>query len=348
MAVIFMDPMDQYASDSDLQAGGWILDVSSQITPQTSGGRFGGGCVLVQYITGPARAVTISGSTLIIQCAFKHSALTYATNKECVTIYNNSGADKCASLKVTTGGAITAHNAAGATVGTSSTGVVKENIWQYLEVKFVVSDAAGSITVKVNETQVINATSIDTKPGAATDIDKVKFQGAVAGAAQGIYYDDIVFIDDGGVGPTDFIGDCRISYLQPIADDAQADWSLSAGLDGYALIDDTLPGANDGDSTYIYSNTAAEKSLFEIENLSGTPANIYAVAINAELKKTDGGSRTMRVYMDSNGTTDNGDTWSIGTDYEVWRHIWALNPDTATSWVAASVNALKIGVDLVS
>jgi hypothetical protein len=277
MAVIYMSGMDLNSATADLQKNGWSLDVPSQIIPQTSGGRFGGGCVLVQYVTGPARAVTISGSTLIIQCAFKHSALTYATNKDFVTVYNNSGADKCASLKINTNGSIGAYNAAGTLVETSAAGVVKEGVYQYLQLKIVVSDT-GSITVKVGKTQVINATSVDTKPGTATDIDKVKFHGAVSGAAQGIYYDDFIFMDDSGSLNNDFLGDRRIYTLLPTGDDGtDADFSSqpSQGVgDTYLNVDDPIPGAPDGDTSYNYSNTPGDETLHDLYTLKKMTAEL--------------------------------------------------------------------------
>jgi hypothetical protein len=351
MAMIFIDSMDLYSADSDLQAGGWILDVPSQITPQTSGGRFGGGCVLVQYITGPARAVTISGSTLIIQCAFKHSALTYATNKECVTIYNNSGADRCASLKINTNGSIGAYDASNSLVGVSGAGVIKENVWQYLEVKFVISDT-GSITVKIDETQVINATSVDTKPGTATDIDKVKFQGAVAGAAQGIYYDDILFLDDSGSLNNDFIGDQVVTSLLPDSDDGtDAAWlsqpSQSVGSE-YLNIDDTIPGAPDGDTSYNYSSTPADDSLYGFQNLAVTPASIPAVQLTLEAKKSDGGSRSVK-HLFKGDTKIAGSAFNPGTTYEKHRLIREQSADASpVAWTAAKVNALLAGMRLES
>jgi hypothetical protein len=300
MALIYMSGMDLNSATADLQKNGWSLDVPNDISIRNTEGRFGTGSVLVKLSGGLTREVSIAASTLIIQVAFRHNALVYATSRDFVVVYNNSGADKCASLKINTNGSIGAYNAAGTLVETSVAGVVKEGVYNYLQLKIVISDT-GSITVKVDGTQVINATSVDTKPGTATDIDKVKFQGAVTGSSNGINYDDFIFMDDSGSLNNDFLGDRRVYTLLPTGDDGtDADFSSqpSQGVgDTYLNVDDPIPGAPDGDTSYNYSNTPGDETLHDFANLPVTPATVDAVQVTLYAKKDDGGARALAALL---------------------------------------------------
>jgi hypothetical protein len=347
MALVFMDGLDNYTTDADLTAGGWYSTNPGSTTPSTTSGRWGTGGVRLVYEDSIRRTISMTGSTIICQFAFKHDDILAATNERILRMWNGGITGICLTLDFTAAGVIRAGDTNGAVVGSSSAGVIRSGVWQFLEVKAVISNT-GSITVKIDGQQVINATSVDTQPGVATDVDAIFFAGASENASDGVTFDDIVIMDGSGTKLNDFIGDSRISPLLPNADTATADWALSAGLNGYDLINDTMPGGHDGDGTYIYSNTVSEKSLFDLENLSTNPETIHAVSVNVAAKKSDSGTRTMRAYLDSNGTTDNGSAWSIATSYEIWRYYWDTDPNTSLAWLIAGINALKVGVEVVS
>lgn len=350
MAFIFGDSMDLYASDAAMQAAGWSLNGLSSVTPSTTTGRFGNGGVFVTnsavnaYI---ARATTIAASTIIISCAFKHTSLAVASDRLLVAFFNNSGADRVASIYLEPNGAIRLRDANNAIVTTSAAGVVWENVWHYLEFKVLSNNGAGTATVRINENAVITRTGLDTSI-TETDIDFVTFGGASGNTVSGVYYDDIVILDDSGAAPqNDLIGDVGARGLLPTADTATTDWDRSGGAADYEMIDDPIPGDHDSDSTYLYTTTAGAKSLFDCANLTDTPAYIYAVIVAAAMRKADAGTRTARVYLVSGVTTSTGDTWSIGTDYQTWRHIWALNPSGSAVWDKTAVNALQMGMEVV-
>lgn len=354
MAIIFADGMDGYSSSTDMFNAGWaIYNGAGRANIYTTGGRFNTGYVTVEgpssaygyYI---ARNLTISASTIFIQFSFKHLSLGDATAETWIELRNNGATDRVCKLVLNVDGSIELYNAANSFVEATSPGIVKDNVWQTFALKCIVSNT-GTVDLYIDGDQVINNSSIDTQD-VDTDVTQVRFLSASDTLnSEGVGYDDIVIMDDSGSAPTNnLISDYALTPLLPNADTAQADWTLSGGVDGYALVDDTMPGMHDSATTSLSSSTAGHKSLFDFENLSVDPSIIYALIVNVEANKSDGGARTMRAYIDSNGTTANGDTWTIGTDFEVWSHIWYLDPDTGTAWVQATVNALKAGIEVVA
>lgn len=351
MAFLFGDGMSGYsdstAGRTDLQEAGWIVGgVPNYILGDIDGGRFGAGSFVITNNNGYlSRAINIAVSTLMVQAAFK---LEYggSDNRDFLNFYNNGGADSVCSIRAQYDGSLRVYNSGGSLVATSSSGVLWPGSYQYLEVKVVSNNATGSVLVKLNEVTVINATNIDTSI-TATDIDLVRF--CSGNTSNSCWWDDIIFLDDSGPAPhNDLIGDVRARELLPSADTATADWDRNTGATDYGCVDDAIPGDHDGDTTYIYDDTVGGKSLFDFGNMSDTPAYIYGVIAMVAAKKSDAGGKTMRAYLDSGGTVSNGDTWSIGTSYQTWRHIWSLDPNGSIAWAKAAVDALQAGVEVVS
>ena len=355
MAVLFMDSFDLYSdgagSTADLQEAGWQTYFSPIVS--TTEGRYGGGALKLDCWTSTpvvSLSLNIAASTAIVQAAFKSGLLFYSNNREFLIFTNNSGADAVAGLYLQLDGSVKVCNSLGVCVATSAAGVIHEGAWQYLEVKVVSNNGAGSVIVRIDEVEVININGIDTSIS-ATDIDLIRFYpGSISHPSAGyMYWDDILILDDSGPAPqNNFVGDLRISVLLPNADTATSAWTRSGGAADYEMIDDVVPGDHDGDGTYLYHSTATGKSLFDFEAITGTPYFICCVGVAVAAKKSDGGTKSMRAYIDSGGTVSNGSTWSIGTDYQTWRHIWGLNPNGSTEWLTADVDALQAGVEVVS
>lgn len=351
MAIVLMDGFDLYGSNTDILRGGWSYNDSADTHVYTTGGRFGGTTIEVETEDYIQRQISIAASTVIFQFAFRLESLSNAGNQYMFTALNNLGASTCFRLKLSTGGAVTLVDANSSTVASSPAGIIKQNVWQYMEIKAVISDT-GSVIVKVDGSEVINDAAVDIKPGSATDVDSFRLMGASTNSATGVRYDDVIVMDDSGSVNNDFIGDRRIETLLPTGDDAtDADWisqpAQSVG-DEYLNIDDPVPGSNDGDTSYLYSATPGDESLFDFENLSTTPAEINAVQVTLEAKKSDGGSREMAHLLKAD-TKATGTTFNPGTDYEVHREVWEQSTEAVPGpWTPALVNAAQAGVKLVS
>lgn len=215
----------------------------------------------------------------------------------------------------------------------SAPGVIKRDVWHYVEIELVrATGSGGSVNVYVDGIQV--ATLGSTNTGSAA-IDAVGFASGVGN----VNYDDFYLVDSATK-----LGECRVETLRPNADTAQKDFTRSSGSDNYLLVDDPT---NDNDSTYNQSGTVGHKDLFAMGNLTGSPT-IKAVSPIFFARKDDATARTVRSYMVSNVTTQNQTTRGMTTSYQAFQELYENDPDTASAWAAAAVNALQVGYEVVS
>jgi hypothetical protein len=111
-------------------------------------------------------------------------------------------------FQVLTTGAITARagGVAGALLGTTATGLIVINTWAYIETQVRLHDTTGAIIVRVNGTERLNVSNVDTKIGGTkTVFDTVKLAGGGSGATS--LYDDL-YITMGAGAP--FKGDITV------------------------------------------------------------------------------------------------------------------------------------------
>lgn len=67
---------------------------------------------------------------------------------------------------------------AGTVLATSATGIIpvsEVGIWHKFELEVVISDTVGRMTLYIDDVQVINATSVDTRNGAPTTVDRMQW-----------------------------------------------------------------------------------------------------------------------------------------------------------------------------
>lgn len=102
-------------------------------------------------------------------------------------------------------------------LGTSSTGIIANNNYYYIEVSVLRSATVGTLSVKVNGTTVINLTGLNT---GSADFDTLGLQGvANSNSSNAFEYDDVYVIDS--LTP---LGEVRIEPLYPDANDSVS-WS---------------------------------------------------------------------------------------------------------------------------
>jgi hypothetical protein len=352
MTMNFADGCDLYGATSDLNKASWNIADSPNVTVLTNGGRFSNGSVAIRGSAASIyRATEVANSTIFVQLAFKLESLVHATDEIMLKLFNNSGADTICSIAISQVGEIKAYDSSDSLVATSAAAVIREGVWQYLELKVLI-DNSGTITVKISGSQVINATGVDTKPGAGEDVDRVQIYSASDAAGFGIIIDDIIFFDDAGSINNDFLGDVTIDTLLPNSDDAtDAAWASFPAQgtgDDHLNIDDPIPGSDDGDSTYNFSKTVSADSLYGFDDLAETPQYIYGVQLALSAKKSDAGSRSVAPLF-KNDTKIAGVTFNPGTDYEINRQIREQSADASpVDWTKAKVDALLAGMRLVS
>jgi len=348
MALLVADGFDIYADIADVRSSNWISESSSTAqTFSTSQGRYGGGCLKSNtaltgwYMGGFDLA---PGQTIIIGFHYyMENRASNGTTDKLLRGWVRDGSTALFYLENNASGDLKAFNQAGTQVGSTASAALSDASWHWIEVKVVLgtNDSTGSITVKVNDVTKITATSIDTySSGTLAFIQWL-------GSGGGWRMDDVIIMDGTGSYMNDFLGETKIETLIPNADGSNTAWTASAGSD-YQCVDDGLGVAND-DTDYIESSTASQKSDFQFSNLNNNPTAIHAVQVRARAKKTDAGARSLRSFITSSASSENGTTMGLTTNY-AWRRngVHYRDPNGTIAWTGAAVDALKAGVELTT
>lgn len=338
MAMLHYDGLDLYgnAGTNDMQEAGYTILSGTGLFVSNSLGRFSGGAFQCTN-TAIGYAFTMSGTTAIAQFAFRNTGV--ASVGGLFEFMRTSGTVLGMRLQVTPTHQIRLQNASGATVVDSAAQVFTENTYHYLELKVTNIGATATVLVKIDGVTVINQANVNV----GGTFDMATWSGASGSQNQ---FDDIVLMDGSGTELNDLLGDCRIyEDLLPTSDTADADFTLSAGANGYALVDDPA-GDHDGDATYIESATLTDLSMFGMGDLPGTVSNVYCVATVTAGKKTDSSPREVSAQIRSSGNIQAGATHALATTYNQWRDYYPLDPNGSIAWTASAVNALEAGVQL--
>ena len=220
--------------------------------------------------------------------------------------------------------------------------VFYKNINYLIEVYANIDDSSGRIITKVNGVEDINYSG-DTDPTSSSVIDYVNFTNP---AVQYKYIDDIAINDTNGSEDNSWCGDGRIIAIKPNGNGDQSDLtgSDSDSTDNYLLVDD-IP--SDGDSTYVWSDTATDFDLYNLTAPS-LPVNHRITRIYAEARAKDPDTGDIKliikpdstVYKDSAATT-------LTTSYSAIKgDEYTENPDDGNAWEESDLDDLQAGVEI--
>lgn len=220
----------------------------------------------------------------------------------------------------------------GTTLATSSTPLVL-NTWYFIECECVFSDTVGRISVYVNGALLFQVTSADVLVTAAATITAFQVNN---GAGTEKYVDDLYITDT-----ATRLGECRVETLRPSADTAQKDFVPNSGATNFSRVNEVLV---DADTSYVSSSTVNAEDLYELDNLSSTPSQIFAVQNRMVARKDDAATRVVQNRLKSgSAATVGGASFNLSSSYGIQVDIYELNPDGSVAWTGAAVNALQVG-----
>ena len=241
-------------------------------------------------------------------------------------------------------------------LGSTSSRVLRDDIWYYLEVKMKVNNTltTGDLELRVNGETWIQVDSGDSSVSNNEWCDAFRFGAAnSSGSGVNVDYDDFYILDDSGSAPYNtFLGDIRVDTIRPNGNGTTSDFvgSDADSTDNYLLVDEVTP---DGDTTYLKSSTPSEIDLHNLESLPVTPSVIFGVQPVCVCKKTDAGVRTARHVIRTGGTNyeSGADIYPSSKEYIGFASLggagmWQDNPNTAVPFVEADIDALESGVKI--
>lgn len=224
---------------------------------------------------------------------------------------------------------------AGTVLGTSAAGVMILNQWNYFEVKVTIDNSAGSYEVRKNGVAILSGTGKDTQNTANASATNVLFRTSFC------FFDDLYIADTSGTANNDFLGDVNVKAYFPDADGTAEQWTLSAGTDSFALLDDNPA---DDDTTYIQSSTTGQTTRCTHQDVASTDT-ILAVLHVVLARKTDASATSLKLTQFIASTSyDDGTTPALTTSFAYYQRVMDVNPNTGAAWSPSAVNAAEFGV----
>jgi hypothetical protein len=197
---------------------------------------------------------------------------------------------------------------------------------------YCVAANAGTMIVKINGVTFINFSG-DTQREASPGWDRIR---TYAGSGATMIIDDVYIWDTQNSMP---YGSEEYIVLLPPTSDVSVALTRSAGAANYETVDENPFSASD----YNEGTSATLEDIYGHSGLPWTPTSIAFVGV-AFYGSRDGTLTTWTPLIDS-GTKDYGSAFAPGAsgtsalDYQ----FWEVDPNTASAWAAAAVNATDFG-----
>ncbi len=305
------------------------------------GGNIGSAPVLQRIL-----AAADEHATLIVGWALRRDNPGSLAAQELIRFCSDAAATQHVSLGLSTGGVITAYrgNTGGTSLGSSASGLLVVDTWNFVEAKVVLHDSTGSVTVKINGTTVLSLTGVDTKNGGTkTVLDSVQFPLSPAGNNNNSHYiDDIYIANAAGSANNDFIGDLRVRALFPNGNGNSSQMVGSDGnsTDNYLLVDDATPNTAD----YVGSPTLNNKDTYAFDDLPDTSGTVVGLQLEALATKTDAAARSLALVTRSGSTDYDGSDVALALGSNTYiQQIRETDPATGVAWLRSGVNSAEFG-----
>ena len=251
-----------------------------------------------------------------------------------LNIFSIAGAS--AAIIFNSDGTVSATNALGAVVGTSTKVAIETSVGHYIELGVSCNATTGQIIVRVDGEELINVSNVNTGVG----VNQVALGGI--GGGFDAYYDDLYVTSDTSATTISFYDDVLIRAISPNAAGNYSQWT-GVSSTNYENVDEQPPSLSDYNETDVLNeiDTFNFPDLTFTGTVKGVQIVVYASKSDVEIRAIQGVCRI--------GSTDylSDNIEYLSTALSFYRFVWALNPSTSALWTNAEVNAAEFGYKLV-
>lgn len=307
--------------------------------------RYVGNNIPVDAIKYVSKNVTATG-TFILGVAFKINSA--PTNKFQLFALFDAGTTQV-DLRLNTD--LTLSVTRNGTVLGTTTHALATSRWYHIEwkIKITNSTSSGECVLKINETERLNLSGVDTQNTSNSTANAVILGHSPTvetGSSFTADFSDFYICDTSGSLNNDFIGDHKVTSYYPNGNGNTNQLTNQAGnsTNNYQSVDEASP--ND-DTDYVESSTAGQKDTYGFQDTSSS-ASIKGIQININARKSDAGSRSIAPVIRSNGTDYDLTTVSISDSYAFYTEIKETDPATSVAWTASGFNSAEFGIKLIS
>lgn len=221
-----------------------------------------------------------------------------------------------------------------------STGYALTPSWCYIEVKTKIHDTSGYVIIRVDGTEVLNVSNIDTCINSSyPNIYIIEFTGAPYSVI-----DDLYVCDTTGTKNNDFLGDVKVLTLFPQRNGSINNFTPVGDTINYKCVDENPP---DNDTTYVTSSGVGNIDLygFYVPVASG---QVLGAKLNVYDRKDDSGTRMIKLLSVFNSLQEESESFSCSDTYIYHSKIFENRPTTSDEWSLNDFNTAEFGVKIVA
>lgn len=342
MALLYIDGFDHYDGNAvNLDLAGYTN--RSNITISSTRSRNGGYSLRNSTSTTAniIKPLPTSLQTFGFGCAFWFDAM--SSSRELFSFIQSDGSTSTPNsvISIDSAGVIShrRQSYAGPLLGSSAPGVLIAGVWNHIEARVTLSNTVGSCQVRVNGVEVLNLTNVDNVFTGAETCPALRIHVEGSGGSLYTYFDDFYIWDTSGSQNNTFLGDRKVSTLNPSDNTGVSEWSYTGAASPVQCIN----GTQDGDTSYIYAGSAVPvTSEFELQNVDGTVGLIAGVQLVNVMRKIEAGTVIVQPSLVSGSSATNNGSHSVADNYAYYSSIHETNPATGMPWTASALNSARI------
>lgn len=345
MALLFIDGFDHYRTGNGIVTQDQFTNlwsVSSTVSYNTNG--VTGGAITFQVGSGanigPVHNLDTPISAIGVGFHLSIDTPPQSVTGDVFSLQSNAGTDVFTLTLSLGGGLLQARQGGiGGTLLQTAATQFPVNIFTHLEVK-VVNNGGTTSTYEVRQNGV---TVLSGTFNLTVNIGRVRLGQKPSGGGNypQMYYDNFFIWDTTGTTSNSFLGERNVYTLLPDADTADADWVLSSGTDGFALLDNIPPS----DTDYIESTAIGDTSSFGMTQLPST--DIVVIGVQTTVRGLKTGTAASTLAVGPTGFT--GDPIPLVQDASTRGYdIFEVNPATGLAWLPSEVNDLEVQIERIS
>lgn len=204
---------------------------------------------------------------------------------------------------------------------------------------------SGSISLRIGGTTILTVSGIQTSNSANNYANSFSINGSGSYNVSNCAYDDFYVNDDTGSGPDNtFYGEeFACVTLSPTSDGTyDGSWTPNSGTDASNRVQ-----TSDGDTSYISSGTVNQKQSYNMSNV-GLSGTVIGIGKQLVVRKDNVAPRTAADLLLISGTDYLGTTRTMTGSYINYYERLLLNPATSAKFTTAELDALELGVKVIS
>lgn len=225
----------------------------------------------------------------------------------------------------------------GTQLGISANGLITLNAWLWIEWKVLCDPAAGTVDVRLAQTNILSLTAQNTRNTANSSFNRLALTG-FSGSGVFHWYDDVILLDGSGASHNDFLGDrtVRAQVVNAAGHYQQFTPNASTNLSRVNQVNE------DGDTTYISDSTVGDIDSYTFAAPAGT-ITVEALQMVTVARKTDAGTRDLAFNYRHGASDVAGTAKHLSQSYQVFTEIKETNPGTSVAWTQADISADDFG-----